>query len=72
MILAGLVISGLVLAAFLALVIGIRGTERHRGLLDPYGDGLARALTRRVLGVYVRQVEDHGQDHKDCCGQVRR
>jgi hypothetical protein len=72
MIFAGLVIGGLVFAGFLVLIIGIRGTERHRGLRNPYGDGLAGAFARRVLGVYVRQIEDHGQDHEDCCGQVRR
>ena len=52
MILAGLVvIGGLVFAAFLVLVFGIRGTERHHGLRNPCGDGLAGAFARRVLGV---------------------
>ncbi len=68
MILAGLVISGLVFAAFLVLVIGIRGTERHHGLRDPYGDGPAGTFARRVLGVYVRQAENR----EDSCSQVRR
>jgi hypothetical protein len=70
MIIAALVIAGLVLAAFLALVIGIRGTERRRSLCNPYGDGMARTFARRVLGVYVRQAED--QDHEGRHGQVRR
>jgi hypothetical protein len=72
MILAGLAIGGLIFAGFLILVIGIRGTERHRGLRNPYGDGVAEAFARRVLGVYVRQIEDPGQDYEDCYGQVRR
>jgi hypothetical protein len=57
MILAGLVISGLIFTAFLALVVGIRSTERRHGLCNPYGDGLAGAFARRVLGVYVRETE---------------
>lgn len=72
MILVGLVIGGLVFAGFLVLVIGIRGTERHRGLRNPYADGVAGALARRVLGVYVRQIQDHDRDHEDCQRQVGR
>jgi hypothetical protein len=53
MILVGLIISGLLFAAFLVLVIGIRSTERHRGLRIPYGDGRTGALARWVLGVYA-------------------
>lgn len=72
MILVVLVISSLVFAAFLVVVIGIRGTERHHGLRNRYGDGLAGSFARRVLGVYVRQAESHDRDHQDYCGQVRR
>jgi hypothetical protein len=53
MILGGLIISGLIFAAFLALVIGIRSTERHHGLRNPYSDGRTGALARWVLGVYA-------------------
>jgi hypothetical protein len=51
--LAGLVISGLLFAAFLVLAIGIHSTERHRGLRNPYGDGRSGAIARWVLGVYA-------------------
>ncbi len=53
MILAGLIISGLISAAFLVLVIGIRSTERRHGLRNPHGDGQTGALARWVLGVYA-------------------
>ena len=53
MILTGLVISGLVLAAFLILVVGIRSTERHHGLRNPQGDGPTGVFARWVLGVYA-------------------
>lgn len=52
-ILASLIISGLAFAAFLVLVIGIRSTERHHGLRNPYGDGRTGALARWILGVYA-------------------
>jgi len=70
-IIAGLVISSLVFAAFLVIVIGIRGSEKHHRLCNPYADGLTGTLARRVLGVYVRQIEVHDQDHEDCYGQKR-
>lgn len=72
MILIGLVISGLVFAAFLALVIGVRGTERHHSLCNPHGDGLTGTFARRVLGVHVSQAQNHNRGHEDCHGQVRR
>jgi hypothetical protein len=72
MILTGLAIGGLILTGLLVLVIGVRATERCHGLRNPYGDGLARALARWVLGVYVRQIEDCDQDNEDCYGQVGR
>lgn len=53
MIIAGLIISGGVLAGFLILVAGIRSTDRSRSLRDPGGDGRAGSFARRVLGVYA-------------------
>lgn len=53
MILAGLIIGGLVFAVFLILVVGIRSTERHHGLRNPYGEGRSSALARRILGIYA-------------------
>jgi len=55
MIIAGLIISGAALAAFLILVAGIHITDWSHGLCDPGGDSRAEAFARRVLGVYVRQ-----------------
>jgi hypothetical protein len=74
MILTGLIIGSAVLAAFVVLVAGIRGTDRRFGLGDPTSDGLAAAFARRVLGVYVRQTTDHdlAEDQDDCYGQVGR
>ncbi len=74
MIIAGLILGGVVLAAFLILVAGIRSTDRSRGLRDPGGDGRAEAFARRVLGVYVRQPtgRDHSEDQADRYGQARR
>jgi hypothetical protein len=74
MIFIALIAGVLVLAAFVVLVVGVRSTDRQHGLCDPEGDGLAQALARRVLGVYVRQTADHGlgQDQNHCHGQVRR
>jgi hypothetical protein len=73
-IIAGLIISGAALAAFLILVAGIRCTDRNRGLRDPSGDGRTEAFARRVLGVYVRQPSsrDHPQDRANRYGQARR
>lgn len=74
MILVALVVGGLALTAFVSLVVGIRSTDRQRGLCDPEGDRPTQALARRVLGVYVRQTAEHdlGQDQGHCHGQVRR
>ena len=74
MVIAGLIIGGVALAAFLILVGGIRATDRSRGLRDPDGDGRAEAFARRVLGVYVRQPtgRDRSHDQANCHGQVRR
>jgi hypothetical protein len=74
MIIAGLIVGGVALAAFLILVAGIRCTDRNRGLRDPGGDGRAEAFARRVIGVYVRQPDghDHTHDRADRYGQARR
>ena len=74
MIIAGLIISSVALAAFFILVGGIRATDRCRGLRDPGGDGRAEAFARRVLGVYVRQPvgRDRSHDQANSHGQVRR
>lgn len=69
MIVVGLVISGLALAAFLAVVVGIRHTEHRHGLRDPYSEGPVGSFARRVLGVYVSQAEDSDRETR---GQVRR
>jgi hypothetical protein len=53
MLIAVLILSGAVLAAFLILVAGIRSTDRSRGLRDPAHDSRAEAFARRVLGVYA-------------------
>jgi hypothetical protein len=74
MVIAGFIIGGTALAAFLILVGGIHATDRSRGLRDPGGDGRAEAFARRVLGVYVRQPtgRDHSHDQTNCHGQMRR
>lgn len=53
MLISVLVLSGAALAAFLALVAGIRSTDRSRSLRDPATDSRAEAFARRVLGVYA-------------------
>ncbi len=72
MILASLIISGLVFAAFLVLVIGIRSTERHRGLRNPDGDGLTGALARWVLGVYADPRRKNVTTESEQRGEVNR
>ena len=65
MIIAALLVAGLVFAVFVVAVIGIRATEKHHGLRNPYDDGLAGAFARRLLGVYVRQTDGRDQDNED-------
>ena len=58
----------LMLIAFLALVVGIRYTDRRKSLRDESADGIAAALARKVLGVYVRQPEDSaGRETETTC-----
>lgn len=73
MIIAGLIISGVALAAFLVLVAGIHTTDRSHGLCDPDGDRRAEAFARRVLGVYVREPGKRPCDEEESIQwQVRR
>jgi hypothetical protein len=74
MVIAGLIVGSLVLAAFLILVAGIHRTDRSRGLCDPSGDSRAETFARRVIGVYVRQPtgRDHSHDQADHHEQARR
>lgn len=53
MFIAGLILAGAALGAFLILVAGIRRTDRSYGLRDPASDSRAEAFARRVLGVYA-------------------
>jgi hypothetical protein len=72
MILAALIISGLLFTAFLALVVGIRSTERHHGLRNPHGDGPAGALARWVLGVYADPRRENVTTESEQRGEVNR
>jgi hypothetical protein len=66
MLIAGLILSGAALVAFLILVAGIRSTDRSRGLRDPATDSRAEAFTRRVLGVYAdRPHRQNATTHRE-------
>ena len=53
------VVAVVLLAAFALLVAGVHSTDRRKCLRDSSDISAARAFARRVLGVYVRQPEDH-------------
>ena len=67
-------ILALTLIAFLALVVGVRCTDRRKSLRDGSADGVTAALARKVLGVYVRQPEDSAgrETETDCRYRVGR
>jgi hypothetical protein len=69
-----LIILALTLITFLALVAGVRYTDRRKSLRDGSAGGVAAALARKVLGVYVRQPEDRGcrETETNCDCRVRR
>jgi len=46
-----------VLVAFVVLVAGVHGTDRHLALRDADDTHASRAFARRVLGVHVRQPQ---------------
>jgi hypothetical protein len=46
-----------ILAGFAVLVAGVHSTDRHMRLRDACDPSTTRGLTRRFLGVYVRQPE---------------
>jgi len=48
-----LIVSGIALAAFTAIVISILLCERRKSLFDPSNGGLADAFTRKLLALHV-------------------
>jgi hypothetical protein len=48
-----LIVSGIALTAFTAIVISILLCERRKSLFDPSNGGLADAFTRNLLALHV-------------------
>ena len=73
-IVVALVVAGIALIAFAAVVIGVRGTDRRMSLRSGSDASIADAIARRVLGVYVRQPEISAsrETESTCHGRVRR
>ena len=69
-----LILVGITVAAFVAVVIGVQITDHRMRLRDPSHASFADAFARRVLGVYVRQLSERAQceDETADCGQGRR
>jgi hypothetical protein len=63
MLITALVVAVGVFAAFVVVVVGVRGTDRRKDLCDPSRSGFADAFARRVLGVYIRQTTDQLYEH---------
>jgi hypothetical protein len=74
MIVIVLILVGVAVAAFAAVIIGVQITDHRMSLRDPSHAGFADAFARWVLGVYVRQPSERAQceDRTADCGQGRR